>query len=384
MNWLKNDGKIVLSGLVMMIVMGSVYSFSVFRTPIEEVYNIPHSSSGYPYMISLFFYSISMGIAGRLLQKFKNFHVMLIGVVLIGLGWFVSYLSNTLFVLTIGYGVLVGTGIGFIYGIPLVVITNRYPRHKGLYYGIVLSGFGVSPLFSAPLFRHFIHEFGVNQVFLYTSIFAFVTLLLLSFLYVDTDEEEITKTVTSAIKDKRFYLVYMLFFIATLIGLSVIGFTATYANDIMGYSTHISALLVSLFAVFNGLGRVVVGYLVDRFDYKLIIKGSFVLFVLVSLMLLLFSEVQFVYLLSFGMFWFQLGGWLAIAPYVTSNLFGKESYSLNYGMMFSAYGLSALFGVYISSVLHSYDVVFFVFLIISFVGLLIIELFGRILDNDSV
>ena len=72
MQWIKTDGKIVLSGIVMMLVMGSVYSYSVFRLPIEDYYNISSAQSGVPYMLSLFFYALFMGVSGKLL---KTLHI---------------------------------------------------------------------------------------------------------------------------------------------------------------------------------------------------------------------------------------------------------------------------------------------------------------------
>jgi len=47
----------ILSSLLMMLMMGTVYSYSVFRYYIEIEYQIGTLLSGFPYMISLFFYA---------------------------------------------------------------------------------------------------------------------------------------------------------------------------------------------------------------------------------------------------------------------------------------------------------------------------------------
>ncbi|MBD1830878.1 hypothetical protein NDI47_14945 [Microcoleus vaginatus GB1-A2] len=39
-----------------------------------------------------------------------------------------------------------------------------------------------------------------------------------------------------------------------------------------------------------------------------------------------------------------LGGWLAIAPTATMSLFNSDNYAKNYGMVFTPYGVAALFG----------------------------------------
>jgi MFS family permease len=52
----------------------------------------------------------------------------------------------------------------------------------------------------------------------------------------------------------------------------------------------------------------------------------------------------FTYLLAFCIFWFCLGGWLAIAPTTTLRLFDPDNYAQNYGIVFTAYGVGALLG----------------------------------------
>ncbi len=50
------------------------------------------------------------------------------------------------------------------------------------------------------------------------------------------------------------------------------------------------------------------------------------------------------YAVSFSIFWSSIGGWLAVAPASTAKLFGKKNYVKNYGFVFTAYGIGAIFG----------------------------------------
>jgi len=58
-----------------------------------------------------------------------------------------------------------------------------------------------------------------------------------------------------------------------------------------------------------------------------------------------------IYSISFSIFWFNLGGWLAIAPTSTLSLYGTKHYSQNYGVVFTAYGIGAVAGVLTSGLL---------------------------------
>jgi MFS family permease len=78
----------------------------------------------------------------------------------------------------------------------------------------------------------------------------------------------------------------------------------------------------------------------------------------------------------------NLGGWLAIAPSATAQLFGKETYTRNYGILFSAYGFSAILGVYIAGVLSDllggYQVTFMLFAILALIGIGLSRIFRKI------
>jgi MFS family permease len=365
-----------------MFIMGSIYSYSVFRLSIEDIFNVTSHQSGYPYMMSLFFYAMLMGLGGRLLRILKPVFVLAIGVFLISLGWFLSYNTSNFLIFTLSYGVLIGSGIGLVYGVPLFVVTQFFEAKRGLYFGVILSGFGLSSLVSAPFFRYYISNNSFHDLMLLMSIVSFFGIGLVSIPYKDM----ISINVDRSIKKEKIYLnphfllFYMIFLLATSIGLSIIGFSASYGVSVLKLSHTSSALSVSIFALFNGFGRILFGYLIDRYSQFKVMYLSLFMIIVSSLLIMLFSSSIIVYVLTFSVFWLNLGGWLAIAPYVTVDLFGKENYSSNYGLLFSAYGISALFGVYISGVIHTflgYSLVFVFFILLSIIVLLFTRLMQR-------
>lgn len=389
MQWIKTDGKKVLPGIIMMLIMGTVYSYSVFRLPIENQYDISRSLSGLPYMISLFFYALFMSVSGFLLEKISAYKVMLIGIIMIFLGWLVSYLSANLFVLSLGYGFFIGSGIGLIYGVPLMIVTEQFPKKKGLYMGLILLGFGLSPLITAPLLQELIDMVGLSKTFLLMSIISLSLLLALSLFYKGYQHKQSkgqSNHLIQTVKQGTFIILYLLFFLATFIGLSVIGFSSTYAYETMDFSLLEAAFLVSLFAIFNGLGRVVYGFLMDRFEsISHVIAISFILMLIASLLNFFFWDNYIVFIFTFVLYWFNLGGWLAIAPITTSSLFSKNAYAKIYGVLFSAYGLSAIIGVYATGYLEEisggYQSTFILFIVLSVIGLLLSKYFSLLNKN---
>jgi MFS family permease len=85
------------------------------------------------------------------------------------------------------------------------------------------------------------------------------------------------------------------------------------------------------------------------------------------------------YVLAFSIFWFNLGGWLAIAPAATISMYGVRHYSQNYGVVFTAYGIAAVIGVVTSGIiidyLKHYHYVFYFIIALCMIGLLISQRF---------
>ena len=83
------------------------------------------------------------------------------------------------------------------------------------------------------------------------------------------------------------------------------------------------------------------------------------------------------YLVAFSLFWMSLGGWLAIAPTATMNLFPAEDYAKNYGLIFTAYGVGALFGTLMAGQIRdlfgSYSYAFYPTAVLAVVGIIVAQ-----------
>lgn len=62
----------VVLGIIIMMCLGTVYSWSIFRAPIEKTFNIGATESGLPYMVSLAFYALFMFLTGKYLNKYSQ------------------------------------------------------------------------------------------------------------------------------------------------------------------------------------------------------------------------------------------------------------------------------------------------------------------------
>lgn len=379
----------VFLGIIIMMCLGTVYSWSIFRTSIETLFDIGSTESGLPYMVSLAFYAIFMLLTGKYLDKYSPRVIISLGGMFVALGWILSAYASNIYILTITYGVVIGAGVGIAYGVPMTVVAKWFPDKKGLAVGIVLIGFGLSPFITAPLARILIENYGIRKAFLTLGITfgAIIPLLSYAFRYpTDLDNSiEITSSTKKHIKDtntakmlksKSFKALYVNFIIGSMIGLMIIGMTSNVGVELIKLSPKTVALLMAVFAIFNGIGRPIFGLITDKLSSKKAMLISYGLIAVAALLMLVANEGSIVlFTISFSIFWFNLGGWLAIAPTSTIAMYGAKHYSQNYGVVFTAYGIGAITGVLASGLLmdklQNYNAIFYFVIGLCIIGMLL-------------
>ncbi|MFP4020844.1 MAG: OFA family MFS transporter [Halanaerobium sp.] len=383
-------------GLIIFMCMGTIYSWSIFRKPIETAFDIGATESGLPYMIFLVFYALAMPFAGSYMDKYGPKIMTIAGGLLISIGWFLSGFTSSITVLTISYGVIGGMGVGIAYGAPMAVAAKWFPDKEGLAVGLTLGGFGLSPFITAPAASWLIRNFGAFTTFKILGVLfaVIITLLALPLKFPEIKGQDSKKTnkkenleigPKKMLKSKSFYALWITFVIGTIIGLMAISISGPVAEELINLDSATASIYVSLFAIFNGIGRPIFGALTDKFRAKKTAVISFSLIILASFLMIINNGSPILYFIAFAIFWLNLGGWLAIAPAATSYFFGKENYSKNYGYLFTAYGVGAvignLFSGRIRDLMGSYQFVFYPTLIIAALGIIISLLF---LKKDQI
>lgn len=344
----KKHTLMIISSILMMLLMGTVYAYSVFRYHIEDLYQISTLTSGLPYMTSLFFYAFSMMVTGRHLKPTRLRGFVFYGTLLIILGYFLSSIATHIGMLVFSYGVLIGTGVGMVYGVPIYMVQKLYPKRSGLMTGIILLGFGMSPLITAPLTSALIEWTSIRQTFFILSVVFLVLQLPLSYIFILKERTTFKQEpVEQRFKEKLkpFKRIYALFVIATLVGLMMIGLTYQVGVRFYGLNeTHVTIAL-SFFAILNGLARPLFGKLMDNQGFKFSGILSVSLIVVASVIgLINRGSTFFLFGISFGLYWFNLGAWLAIVPATIKEFYGIQQYAKKYGLMFTGYGVGAILG----------------------------------------
>src|SRR5690554_2959423 len=135
---------VLISGIFIELIIGAVYAYSVIRLQLENELNLNHTQSSIPYLTSLAVFAFMVMLSGRLIQKTNFYIFLIIGILAIGLGYMTAAYANHYLIFTLGHGVLIGSGVGILYGIPVQIIQTVYKKNQGFVVGLTIAGFGRS------------------------------------------------------------------------------------------------------------------------------------------------------------------------------------------------------------------------------------------------
>lgn len=186
-------------------------------------------------MIFFVFYVILMFFMGRVLDKFGLWMVLIFGGILVGIGWILVGFFNGLIYFILGYGIIVGIGVGIVYGVLIVVFVKWFEDKRGFVVGLIVLGFGMLFFIIVFIVRKFIEMYGFFLIFRILGVVFLIVIILLLILLKFLFREVIIDEGFKIKKDKFFYFFFEMvkikifwvfwfcFVIGMLSGLMVIG-----------------------------------------------------------------------------------------------------------------------------------------------------------------
>ncbi len=396
----------VLAGaLIVQIVLGTVYAFSVFVKPLEMEFAWSRVTTQWAFSIALLTFAIVMIPAGRLQDRIGPRKVATIGGVLLGLSFLLGSMlvaESRPWALYLTYGVLGGAGIGFTYVCPIAASMKWFPDKKGLVTGLSVAGFGAGALFFAGPASTLLlppgtgggEAMGISQIVLvalgatqgsgfgigWQSFFilhgvtstVFITLgaLLLrnppegwhpenwqpgqmqNSTQVDTEWKEMLNTPLAC-------MLWITFIFGATSGLMAIGQWKPLMGAILGGKTFAPEWMggfgrfvepVGILAIFNALGRIFWGKVSDIIDRP---RAMMIMFLAQGMAFMMLVSVESHVAVFIASAWVGLnfGGNFALFPSATADYYGTKNFGMNYGWIFTAYGVAGILGPVVGGVL---------------------------------
>ena len=382
---------VTFSGTGINLALGILYTWSIFKSAIREsieaggpgAFDWNPAALNDPYAVCCIVFAFAMILAGKCQDRFGPRITAFIGGIMVSLGLIWISQTTDYMAWVLGFGVLAGAGIGFGYSAATPPALKWFPPAKtGLIAGLVVSGFGLASVYIAPLSKYLLGIWGLQQAMLFFAVAFLIVVCGLSLLLVNPpdgyspeqtarpavkkekemritppmagwlQESASTLQASKAIQMKRdigpaeimkkadFYVLWVIYFIGAGAGLMVIGSVAGMAKKSMG---DMAFLAVAILAIGNAGGRISAGVLSDRIgrSYTLIIMLLFQAVLMFSAIFIFSAEnASPILLVSMATFMgFNYGTNLSLFPSYTKDLWGLKNFGINYGIVFTAWGV---------------------------------------------
>jgi OFA family oxalate/formate antiporter-like MFS transporter len=356
-----NRWVIATAGVFLQIALGAVYAWSVFRTPLAKKFGWSIPEVTLTFTISIFVLGIAAFFGGLWLNRRGPRIVALTGGVLYGLGVFLaSFSDHGLWWLYLTYGVIGGIGLGFGYIVPVAVLVKWFPDRRGLITGVAVGGFGAGALITAPVATRLIQTVGVLHTFAYLGV-AFLIVTVVSGAFMRNPPEgwkpegwsptatEVAQrakrdyTLPEALARWQWWALWLLLFLNTSAGISVISQEAPMFQELARVSAVVAAGMVGVVSLGNALGRVFWAGVSDVITRK---ATFFVLFLLQAVLFWLLPGISSAAILTVVTFVVLLcyGGGFGTMPAFAADYFGAKNVGPIYGLMLTAWGFASAFG----------------------------------------
>ena len=352
----------VVGGLCMNLALGSLYAWSVFVAPLEKEFGWKRADTSTVFTIAIFVFAVSFVLAGRLQDKFGPFGVSLAGGILVSLGFFLSTYTHSLNYLYVCFGVIVGLGNGFGYSTPIPVMAKWFPDKRGLAVGLAVAGYGGGSAVFGPLANlKLIPAYGVHTTFMILGvIFLFMTLIGAFLLQnppvgyrpAGWSPAPAAKAAASThefspgetLKTPTFYFMWIAYALGCSAGLMVISQLVPFAKSVGIASAAIATMGLVVGAVGSASGRILSGWMSDAIGRLNVLRLMIaVSMIAMPILYSVGSSVGPLYVMVFIVYW-CFGTQLSVNASTCSDFWGTKNAGINYGMLFTAYGVAGIIG----------------------------------------
>lgn len=354
--------QIAISGVVMQMVLGTVYAWSVFKKPLMADLGWSNTEVGLAFTLVILFIGVSAAFGGRFVDQAGARKVATIAALLFGAGTLLAGLAVVLqskWLLWIGYGIIGGIGNGLGYITPVAVLVRWFPDKRGLITGLAVMGFGFGAAIMGQIAPLVMPALGLANTF-----FAFGVLFLLVLLWASRKlENPPTSWVApaparpaakanpigraldlgAALRTAQFYILWAIMFINITAGISLISNLSPMAQTQVGLTAVTAGTLVFVTSIFNGLGRIFWAALSDRIGRRTV----FIILLASQIPLLLLlpgisSPWVFAIICCYVLSCY--GGGFATMPAFAADTFGTASMGGIYGKILLAWGAAGVVG----------------------------------------
>ena len=367
----------LLGTIITQFALGSVYTWSLFNSSLSAKLDEPVSQVAFSFGLLSLGLALSSSVAGKLQERFGVKRVTMASGVLLGLGFFLTAHSNSLMMLWLSAGLLVGLADGAGYLLTLSNCVKWFPERKGLISAFSNGAYGLGSLGFKFIDSHLLATVGLEKTFIIWGAIVLVMIVFGATLMTDAPNHTASAsngvvendfTLAESMRKPQYWMLAVMFLTACMSGLYVIGVAKDIAQGMVHLDVATAANAVTVISIANLSGRLVLGILSDKMSrIRVITIGQVVS--LIGMAALLFAPLNATtFFAAIACVAFNFGGTITVFPSLVSEFFGLNNLAKNYGVIYLGFGIGSICGSLIASLFGGFYVTFcviFALLILS-------------------
>ncbi len=356
---------ILLAGLNLGMVIGVVYSWSIFVLPLEELHGWVRTQTSLTYTFMVAFQCVGLLTGGVLVARAGVRMPVVLGAFMLSVGFLGASMADTLPALYISYGMVAGVGLGIINVIPTAVCMSWYPEKRGLVSGLCHMSIPLGTLiYGSTMATLFIGSVGISMtfrilgiIFLAVSCICAIVLRMppADFNLPGKAQDKPIVTVRSfttreTLRSPSYKFIWLWVLTLQIGGFMATGHIAPFAVE-MGLPEQYSGLAVGIFALGNGTGKLGLGFTSDKTGAKpAMFTGMSFMFLGLLGMALFSSLVGGWMVLPFSMLAAMgFGGLFSLLSVVLMSFYGTKNYGMHFAISSTPMIIAAFVGPYLGS-----------------------------------
>jgi len=379
----------VVGGMSMNLALGSLYAWSVFVAPLEKEFGWKRADTSTIFTIAVVVFALSFVLAGRLQDKKGPFWVSVTGGVLVSVGFFLSSWTTSLGYIFFVFGALGGIGNGFGYATPIPVMAKWFPDRRGLAVGLAVAGYGGGSAIFGPLALNWLlPTYGWRSTFQILGCIFFVMTMVGAFLlknppagyrpagWAPAPAAKAAATTHEfapgeTLRTPAFYFMWLAYCLGTVAGFMAISQLVPFARSV-GLATLASTAIV-IGAVGNASGRILSGAMSDTMGRLNVLRLMIAISAVAMPVLYAVGGNAAMFLISVFVIYWCYGTQLSVNASTTSDFWGTKNAGLNYGLLFTSWGVAGIIGPRVAGVLfdkyQNYQVAFYTAAVLAVIAL---------------
>jgi MFS transporter, OFA family, oxalate/formate antiporter len=376
----------------MNLALGTLYGWSVFVAPLEKQFGWTRSDTSMVFTIAVVVFALSFVVAGRIQDRIGPLPCSLAGGVLVSLGFFLCAYTTSLNYLFVCFGVIGGLGNGFGYATPIPVMAKWFPDKRGLAVGLAVGGYGAGSAIFGPLAQLIlIPSYGLAATFQILGAIFFVMTMVGALLLknppagyrpagwspsASSGNAATAREFSPAemLRTRAFYLMWIGYALGCSAGLMVISQLVPFARSVGIAAATLATMTLVVGAAGNAAGRILSGWMSDKLGRLNVLRTMIgISIVAMPALYAAGSNVAALYVAVFVVYWCY-GAQLSVNGAAASDFWGTRNAGMNYGLLFTAWGVAGIIGPRIAGVLydrfHNYQAAFYTAAVLAAVALL--------------